>query len=74
MPEFYVHLINLWGKYVTTNPTEKIKNLLAESIWNNSQLQINNKSFYDPKFAYAGINLLIVLFDENGIFQNWTHF
>ena len=74
MPEFYVHLINLWGKYVTTNPTEKIKNSLAESIWNNSQLQINNKSFYDPKFADAGINLLIDLFDENGIFQNWTHF
>ena len=74
MPEFYVHLINLWGKYVTNNPTERIKNLLAESIWNNSQLQINNKSFYDPKFADAGINLLIDLFDENALFQNWTHF
>ena len=61
MPEFYIHLINLWGKYVTTNPTEKIKNLLAEFIWNNSQLQINNQSFYDPKFADAGINLLIRL-------------
>ena len=74
MPEFYVHLINLWGNYVTTNRTDKIQNILAESIWNNSHLQISNKSFYDPKFADAGINLLIDLFDENGIFQNWTHF
>ena len=74
MPEFYIHVINLWGEYVTINPTEKIKNLFAESISNNSQLKINNKSFYDPKFADARINLLIDLFDENGIFQNWTHF
>ena len=66
--------LTLWGNYVTTNPTEKIQNILAESIWNNSHLQINNKSSYDPKFADAGINLLIDLFDENDIFQNWTHF
>ena len=74
MLEFYVHLINLWENYVTANPTEKIQNILAESIWNKSHLQINHKSFYDPKFADAGINLLIDLFDENGIFQTWTHF
>ena len=67
-----MHLINLWGNYVTANPTEKIQNILADSIWNNSHLQINNKSFYYPIFADAGINLLIDLFNENGIFQNWT--
>ena len=74
MPEFYVDLINPWGNFVAANPTEKIQNVLAESIWNNSHLQINNKSLYDPIFADAGINLLIDLFDENGVFQNWIHF
>ena len=69
-----VDLINLWGNFVTANPTEKILNVLAEFIWNNSHLQINNKSFYDPIFADSGINVLIDLFDENAIFLNWTHF
>ena len=31
MPEFYVDLINLWGNFVTANPTEKIQNVLTES-------------------------------------------
>ena len=35
----------------TANPTEKIQNMLAESIWNNPHLQIKNKTFYDPIFA-----------------------
>ena len=62
------------GKFVTANPTEKIQNVLAEPIWNNSHLQMNDKSFYDPILAGAGVSLLIDLLDENGIFPNWTHF
>ena len=75
MPNFYVNLMISWGSFSREFPEpkepEKLHYFLCKSLWHNSNLKIDDKSFYDKNFIDAGFNIVADLFDENGVLLSW---
>ena len=61
MPNFYVNLMISWESLSRIFPepkkSEKLQNSLSQSLWHNSNLKMDDKSFYDKNFADVGFTV-----------------
>ena len=75
IPKFYVNLVISWESFSRQFPEpkepEKLQYFLSQSLWHNSNLKIDDRSFYDKNIMDAGFNIVADLFDENGVLLSW---
>ena len=73
-PEFYYKLIKSWFDIKHVSNDDDISSNLDQVIWNNSVINIKNKTLFHKEWIESGIIYIRDLYDDNGVFHPLEHF